>query len=163
MNMQLWRSVVVITGVALLSAALSCGSDNSAAPSGPTGSISGTITFRHADQWPGTGGILVTVFSKFPPTGPPDRFSDAIPQGSIYDFKLDGIETGTYAAVLVGWRGGPGQDECVGMFWAYVDSLGVNAACIAQAPGPSPITVKKDTNTPGINMVCDIGQLSTTP
>jgi uncharacterized protein (DUF2141 family) len=160
---------VRVTSAALLASAItlvmlaSCGSDSSTG-NGPTGAISGTITFRN--QWPSTGAIFVTVFTQYPPTGSPDGFTNAITEnmlgaGRTYKYKVDGLETGTYKAVLVGWRGGVGNDVCMGLYWAFPDSVGLAPGfCVAQDPGPLPVTVKKNQTTTGINMVADLSKVS---
>jgi hypothetical protein len=152
------RGAAALVAALSLAAVISCGSDNSTG-TGPTGSISGTITFRN--PWPATGSIFVTVFSTYPPSGAPDGFTNPITENQLsatrtYDFKLSGLQTGTYAAVLIGWRGGVGNDKCMGLYWAYVDSLGIDPDCNAQAPGPTAVTVKKNQTTEHVNMVCDL-------
>jgi len=144
--------------IVVLACVIACGDDSSTGTR-PTGSISGTITFR--DAFPATGAIFVTVFSSYPPTGAPDAVSGAIAEnmlgpGRTYNYKIGGIETGTYKAVLVGWRGGTGNDKCTGLYWEFPDSVGINADCVAQAPGPKAVTVKKDQTTPSISMVSDL-------
>jgi hypothetical protein len=155
---KLSPGIVILLLAVALSALLDCSSDSSTA-TGPTGSISGTITFRN--PWPGSGDIYVAVFAQYPPTGAPDAFTNPIKQtdlgpGRTYKYTLPGIQTGTYRAVLVGWRGGVGQDKCTGLFWAFPDSVGVNAGCVAQDPGPLAVSVKKNTTTPNVNMVSDL-------
>jgi|SRR5688572_6709461 len=153
--------VTLVAGVAL-AACLSCGDDDEPAGGGPTGSISGTVFFR--GTWPSTGNIYVTVNSAYPPTGAPDAFTTPITEtmvtmpGRTFDYTLGGIETGTYVAVLIGWRGGPGQDKCLGMYWEHVDSLGVAANCDPAEAGiePSPVTVTKGDTTEDVDMVADL-------
>jgi hypothetical protein len=149
------KRLVSILLFAALAASLSCGDDDNGAGGGPTGSIAGTITFRNT--WPATGNVYVTINSNYPPTGAPDAFTTPIPPGvRTYDYTLSGIEVGTYVAVLLGWRGGPGNDKCIGMYWQYVDSLGVASDCSSQAPGPSPVTVTKGGTTQDIDMIGDL-------
>jgi hypothetical protein len=137
---------------------VACGGDSSTGTN-PTGTISGTITFRN--QWPATGAIFVTVFSAYPPTGAPDSFTNPITEnmlgpGRTFNYKVTSVETGTYKAVLIGWRGGVGNDKCMGLYWAYPDSVGIGSDCVAQAPGPTAVTVKKNQTTSNINMVADL-------
>ncbi len=144
--------------VVMLVAVASCGGDNSTGVA-PTGTISGTITFR--GTWPATGELYVTVFAKYPPTGAPDAFSNPIPEnqlgpGRTFNYRLEGIEAGTYNAVLVGWREGVGSDFCTGAYWPLPDSLGVDASCNVQAPGPSSVTVTKNKTASNVNMVSDL-------
>ena len=150
--MKRFVSIVLFSALA---ASLSCGDDDNGAGTGPTGSIAGTITFRNT--WPATGNVYVTINSNYPPVSAPDAFTNPIPSGSrTYDYTLSGIETGSYVAVLIGWRGGQGNDKCIGMYWQYVDSLGVASDCSSQAPGPSPVTVTKGVTTQDIDMVADL-------
>jgi hypothetical protein len=154
MKRVVMRSILPVSVVVLAAALLAC-SDDEPAGNAPTGSIAGTITFRNT--WPPTGNVYVTINSSYPPTGAPDAFTNPIPPGvRSYDYTLGGIETGTYVAVLIGWRGGPGNDKCIGMYWEYVDSLGVTADCTSQPPGPSPVIVTKDATIPDIDMVADL-------
>ena len=150
--------VMTLVSAVLLAAVAACGDDSSTA-TGPTGSMSGTITFRSA--WPATGAVFVTVFAAYPPTGAPDAFTEPITEaklgpGRTYDFKINGLETGTYKAVLVGWRGGVGNDKCTGLYWSFPDSVGISSDCVAQTPGPSAVTVKKNQTTTDVNMVSDL-------
>lgn len=159
MRRVLVRSIVALVAVIGVAVVLSCGDDDGTGTA-PTGSIAGTVTFR--GTWPATGNIYVTVNSSYPPIGAPDAFSGAITEGSVvmpertYDYTVGGIEVGTYVAVLIGWRGGPGNDKCIGMYWEYVDSLGVQPDCSSQAPGPSSVTVSKGATTQNIDMVADL-------
>lgn len=147
----IWMALLILVVLA------SCGGDDSTGTA-PTGSISGTITFR--GQWPATGDLYITVFAKYPPTGAPDAFSNSIPNqlgpNRTYNYKVSGIEAGTYQAVLIGWREGVGADFCTGVYWLHPDSLGVDASCTAQAPGPSAVTVTQNKTVPNVNMVSDL-------
>lgn len=149
------KRVLLLLVLIALVASLSCGDDDNGTGTGPTGSIAGTITFRNT--WPASGNVYVTINSNYPPTGAPDAFTNPIAPGvRTYDYTLGGIEVGSYVAVLIGWRGGPGNDKCIGMYWQYVDSLGVAADCSSQDPGPSSVTVAKDATTQDIDMVADL-------
>jgi len=153
------QSAAVVVAAVMVAAVVSCGGDSSTG-TGPTGSISGTITFR--DTFPATGDIFITVFSQYPPTGAPDSFSNPITEDMLsptrtYDYKLSGIATGTYKSVFIGWRGGVGNDVCIGLYWANVDSVGFHGTCDADAPGPTAVTVKKNQTTPNIDMVANLG------
>lgn len=142
-----------------LAAVAACDDDDDA-PTTPTntGSISGTVTF--VGNWPASGNVQISLFSTFPPMGPPDAFTDPIPQGATYDFRLDGIEPGTYAALVVGWRDDalppPANATCNGMYWIYPDSVGIAANCVPDAPGPSPVTVVKGVVLQNLDMTADL-------
>lgn len=159
MRRVLVRSIVTLVAIMGVVVILSCGDDDSTGTA-PTGAVSGTIAFR--GTWPATGNIYVTVNSSYPIVSAPDAFSGAITEdmvvmpGRAYDYTIGGIEVGSYVAVLIGWRGGPGDDKCLGMYWEYVDSVGVAADCSSVAPGPKSVTVTKGATTPDIDMVADL-------
>lgn len=155
------RSIFLAMALVMAVALASCGDDDEPAGTGPTGTMSGTVQFR--GPWPATGSIYVTVNSVYPPTGAPDAFTAAITEAMLtpqrtYDWSIPGLEVGTYAAVLVGWRGGPGNDKCLGMYWESVDSLGVMSNCNPADPGiaPLPVPVTKGANTEDIDMLADL-------
>lgn len=152
---RLFSRAVIATAVLACATILSCGGDDDSTGNAPTGSISGTITFRNT--WPASGNVYVTINSTYPPTGAPDAFTNPITPGlRTYDYTLGGIETGTYVAVLIGWRGGPGNDKCIGMYWQFVDSLGIASDCSSQTPGPSPVTVTRNATLNNVDMVADL-------
>ena len=155
------RSIFLAVALVSVVALASCGDDDEPAGTGPTGSMSGTIQFR--GPWPATGSIYVTVNSAFPPTGAPDAFTAAITEAMLtpqrtFAWSLGGIEAGSYTAVLIGWRGGPGNDKCLGMYWEHVDSLGVTSTCDPADPGIAPLSVSvtKGANTQDIDMLADL-------
>ena len=105
----------------------------------------------------------MTVNSVYPPTGAPDAFTAAITEAMLtpqrtFAWNLSGIEVGSYAAILIGWRGGPGNDKCLGFYWEHVDSLGVLSNCDPADPGiaPLPVSVTKGANTQDIDMLADL-------
>ncbi|HXS10502.1 MAG TPA: hypothetical protein VN852_10995 [Candidatus Krumholzibacteria bacterium] len=147
-----WMALLMLVVVA------SCGDDDSTGTP-QSGSIAGTVTFR--GTWPASGEIYITVFAQYPPTGAPDAFTNPITQnqlgpGRTFNYKVPGLEAGTYKAVLIGWRAGIGQDQCTGLYWNYPDSVGIDKNCIAEAPGPSAVTVIKNQTASGVNMVSDL-------
>lgn len=152
------RNVAAFMFVAMLAVLTACGGDSSTGV-GPTGTLTGTITFRNA--WPVTGAIYLTVFAQYPPTGAPDAFTNPITKqmlgpGRTFKYKIPALQTGTYKSVFIGWRGGVGNDKCLGLYWAYPDSVGIGANCVAQDPGPSAVIIKQNTTTANINMVADL-------
>lgn len=154
-------SAGLLVAATMLVSVVSCGDDSTG--TSPTGSIAGTITFRKT--WPTTGAIFVTVFSQYPPTGAPDSFTSPITEnmlgpGRTYNYSISGLETHTYKAVLIGWRGGVGNDQCIGLYWVHPDSLGIAANCVAQAPGPAPVTVKQGQTVKHVDMVADLSLIT---
>jgi hypothetical protein len=152
---------LLVAGAVTLATLSACNDNSSPTGTGAkTGSISGKVTFK--GPWPSKGQVQVSVFSTFPPSGPPDGYTDPIPpEDSLsYNFKIVGLDPGAYAAVLVGWldpTGTPGMNEtCNGVYWMYPDSVGINVQCAPTAPGPIPVTVQAGQNKGGLNITADL-------
>lgn len=130
-----------LAGAAAVVLMAACEDDkNPAKPT--TGSIAGTVTFR--GTWPSTGQVQVSLFANFPPTGPPDAYTDPIAPGATYDYRFDGLDPATYPAVVVGWLDPalpPGSEEILGMYWAFVDSVAVDGSGNPRG-NPVPVTVR---------------------
>ena len=154
-----YRTAVLAALVAL---SAGCGDDDSTTVVRDTGSVSGTVTFIDG-TWPANGNIQISVFSEYPPTGAPDGFTTPLNPATdfpTHDYTVSGLEVGTYAAVVVGWRdpGNPQGARTIGIYWAYVDSLGMEPGDppVAKAPGPQSVTVEKDQVTAGVDIVADL-------
>jgi hypothetical protein len=130
--------------------------DDPTGPAATTGSISGTVTFL--GTWPASGNVQVSVYSSYPPMGPPDGFTDPIPAGASYNFKIEGLDPGNYAAVVVGWRDPamPASAVCNGIYWVNPDSVGVAANCVPEPPGPMGVTVQVGKDQSGVNITADL-------
>ncbi len=144
----------------------SCGDDNPAQPAGPA-SVEGKVTFVNTGSWPATGDVQVSIYSVLPadlvPDGPPDGYTNPIAPGvSEYTFSLTGLEEGSYAAIYVSWRNPsvPGSATLLGMYWTFVDSVGVawNGSKIApQAPGPTSLNLAgSNIHRSGLDFVADL-------
>jgi hypothetical protein len=144
----------------------SCGDDNSAQPAGPA-SVAGKVTFVNTGSWPATGDVQVSIYSVLPadliPDGPPDAYTNPITVGSSeYNFSLTGLEEGSYAAIYVSWRNPsvPGSARLLGMYWTYVDSVGVawNGSTMApKAPGPTALNLAgSNIHRNGLDFVADL-------
>ena len=130
--------------------------DNPVDPVPTTGTVSGTVTFE--GTWPSTGDVQVSIYSAlqpplYVPTGPPDAFTDPITgDPATYDYEFDGLDFGTYAGILVSWRdpNNPSSAQLLGMYWTYVDSVGIFDSGpfdgAPKPPYPTPVTV--DVNNP---------------
>lgn len=113
----------VITAILLLTGC----EKNSTGPEDEFGSVSGTVNF--IGTWPTTGEIQISVFSSFPPAGPPDYFTEPLPANTTnYGYKIDGVTKGDYAAIVVGWRdpGNPAGAKTIGYYIDAVDQIGVD-------------------------------------
>lgn len=125
--------------------------DNPINPNPTTGTVSGTVTFD--GTWPSTGDVQVSIYSTlqpplYVPTGPPDAFTDPIAGSpATYDYEFSGLEFGTYAGILVSWRDpvNPSGAQLLGMYWTYVDSVGIYDSGpfdgAPKPPYPTPVTV----------------------
>lgn len=149
----------------------SCG-DNSTG-TGPTGSVSGKVTFLNSGSWPASGDVQVSIYSALPPdlvpAGPPDSYTLPIAHGSLdYSYELPGVDFGHYVAVFVSWRDPavPGSARLLGMYWAYPDSLGIvsnGTKYVPKDPGPTGVSLSKSQpDVKGLDFVADI-LLATTP
>jgi hypothetical protein len=144
----------------------SCGDDNPAGAAGPA-SVEGKVTFINTGSWPASGDVQVSIYSVLPvdlvPDGPPDGYTNPITPGvSEYTFSLTGLEEGRYAAIYVSWRNPavPGSATLLGMYWTFVDSVGVawNGSKIApEAPGPTSLNLAgSNLHSKGLDLVADL-------
>jgi hypothetical protein len=145
---------------------ISCGDDSPSEPAGPA-SVAGKVTFVNTGSWPASGDVQVSIYSVLPadlvPDGPPDAYTNPIAVGSSdYTFSLTGLEEGSYAAIYVSWRNPsvPGSATLLGMYWTYVDSVGVawNGSKMApKAPGPTALNLAgPNVHRNGLDLVADL-------
>ncbi len=112
-----------------LLALTACSDDNNPVKAPDFGTVSGRVTFTGA--WPATGDVQISIWTSWPPAGPPAKASDVIAKGTTtYDYKLEGLNKGEYKALTVGWRdpANPSGAKVLGLYWANSDSSGVSAA-----------------------------------
>ena len=150
---RLLYSVSVAVAIAAASSLPACDDDDPAAPT--TGSISGTVTFE--GTWPSGGQVQVSLFSEWPPTGPPDAFTDPITPGATYNYRFDGLDPATYPALVVGWLdfGPPLTEKVLGYYWADEDSVAVDGSGNPQVL-PLAVTVKAGESKSSLDMVANL-------
>ncbi len=140
-----------------LSSVPACDDDDDDNPATPTtGSIAGTINFE--GTWPATGQVQVSVFQNFPPTGAPDAYTDPLEETTTYNYRFDGLDPASYAAVVVGWLDPnlpPGQEKILGFYWAYADSVAVDASGNPRGL-PLSVTVEAGETESNIDMAADL-------
>ncbi len=101
---------------------------DSTGPENDFGSVSGKINF--IGTWPSNGDIQVSIYSAWPPMGPPDVATDPLPSGSnSQSYKIEGISKGDYSAIVVGWRdpADPAGAKIIGIYHQNANSAGVDA------------------------------------
>ncbi len=122
------RYSTVIT-VLLVSAfiLLGCEKDATGPEEDEFGSLSGTVNF--IGTWPTNGEIQISVYSSFPPAGPPDYFTEPLTETSSYSYKIEGITKGNYPAVVVGWRdpADPTGAKLIGFYFQDPENVAVDA------------------------------------
>lgn len=123
------NSIFCALAVMALLAFTACSDDENPVKPPDFGTVSGRVTFTGA--WPTTGDVQVSIWTSWPPAGPPAKASDVIAKGTtVYDYKLEGLNKGEYKALTVGWRdpANPSGAKVLGLYWANSDSSGVSAA-----------------------------------
>ncbi len=120
--------LVVFILITLLPLLYGCSEDKKPTDGGEFGEISGTVTF--VGTWPSTGEVQVSIWSTWPPAGPPAAATDPLTAGTaVQSYKIEGLSKGTYTAVTVGWRdpANPAGAKVLGIYWEKSDSLGVDS------------------------------------
>lgn len=126
----------------LVLAFAACSDENNPAETEKFGEISGTVTF--VGTWPQVGDVQVSVWTSWPPMGPPAAASDPLTKGqNVQSYKIEGLSKGTYPVVTVGWRdpSNPAGAKVLGVYWANKDSVGVAADGITLTVQPIAIEI----------------------
>lgn len=140
-----------------------CGDEDDPARVPATGSVAGTVTFL--GEWPSSGDVQISIYSALSspwvPMGPPEAFTDPI-QGSPaqYQYKLDGLDKATYAAIYVSWRDpqNPGASRLLGMYWAFPDSVGISGQSGLPVEQPASVTINDaNLNHSNLDITADLG------
>jgi hypothetical protein len=112
--------------VFLMGLMLGCSEDKNPVQSQTSGEISGTLTFT--GTWPTKGNIQVSMWTSWPPAGPPAAFSSPLTPGvATQTYKISGLNKGPYSVITVGWRdpADPTGAKVIGVYSAN-DILGVD-------------------------------------
>jgi len=124
--MRVPRILITMSLVFLMAFLAGCSDENNPVQSQTSGEISGTITFT--GSWPATGNVQVSMWTSWPPTGPPAAFSAVLTPGvASQTYKISGLNNGPYSVITVGWRdpADPTGAKVIGVYSAN-DILGVD-------------------------------------
>jgi hypothetical protein len=125
-DMRPYRILIAVSLILLMAFFWGCSDDKNPVSSSSTGEISGTITFTGG--WPAKGNIQVSMWTSWPPTGPPAAFSAPLTPGvATQTYKISGLSKGPYSVITVGWRdpADPTGAKVIGVYSAN-DILGVD-------------------------------------
>ncbi|MFH1754190.1 MAG: hypothetical protein ABIA59_00660 [Candidatus Latescibacterota bacterium] len=156
------RIMVIAAMIALMALLGACGDDDNPTIVPTTGSVAGTVTF--SGEWPSTGEVQVSIYSSLSPPwvpmGPPEAFTDPILGAPAqYNYKMEGLDKATYAAVYVSWRDpqNPAASRLLGMYWAFTDSVGINAQSGLPSVQPTSVTIDNaKLNHTGLDITVDL-------
>lgn len=125
--MRAYRIIAAMSLVLFMALMFGCSEENNPVESqNSTGEISGTITFTGA--WPTKGNVQISMWTSWPPTGPPAAFSAPLtPDVAIQTYKISGLNKGPYSVITAGWRdpADPTGAKVIGVYSAN-DILGVD-------------------------------------
>lgn len=145
----------ILSIVLIFFAAFSC-SDGSSNDD-EFGEVSGTINF--VGDWPSTGDVQVSIWSSWPPMGPPAKASVALTPGdNSQSYSLDGLSLGSYPVVTVGWRDplNPAGAKVIGVYWSNTTTVGVDATGNVVVEPMGIVVEDGHMNHRNINIVADL-------
>ena len=120
------RTLAAMAIVVIMAFFLGCSDDNNPVQTAQFGTVTGTVKLVGA--WPATGNVQVSIWSSWPPAGPPAGASAIFTSGqNSQTYQIDGLSKGAYPVVTVGWRdpANPAGAKVLGIYWANSDSVGV--------------------------------------
>lgn len=136
------KSFFCVLALAVFVIFTACSDDTNPVKVPDFGTVSGRVTFSGA--WPSVGDVQVSIWTSWPPAGPPASASAVIAKGSTtYDYKLEGLNKGEYKALTVGWRdpANPAGAKVLGIYWSNTDSSGVSVDPVTLRPSYASPTV----------------------
>lgn len=150
--------IVLMMGLVLSMALwLGCSDDKNPVQSSTTTEISGTITFN--GTWPAQGNIQVSLWTSWPPAGPPAAFSAPLTPGvATQTYKISGLSKGPYAVITAGWRdpADPTGAKVIGVYSANNTLAGVDCkGDFTVAPLPVEISDNNPKAT-NVNLVANL-------
>lgn len=124
--MRTYRILMAVSLALFLAFVVGCSDDKNPTQTPQYGTVSGTVKLVGA--WPAIGNVQVSIWSSWPPAGPPAAASAVFTSGqNLQTYKLEGLNKGSYPVVTVGWRdpANPAAAKVLGIYWANSDSVGV--------------------------------------
>lgn len=120
------------------------GDDNAITPTQQYGSVSGTVTF--VGNWPTSGEVQVSIWPSWPPAGPPSAATLPIASTTTFNYKIEGLNRGTYQAITAGWRdpANPMGARVLGIYINDPNNSGVSIDTTTGRPiyaTPAPIVI----------------------
>ncbi|GEM_PF-355708 len=125
--MRTFRILLMMSLVLGIIFVLGCSDEKNPVQSSTTTEISGTITFN--GTWPAKGNIQVSLWTSWPPAGPPAAFSAPLTPGvATQTYKISELAKGPYAVITVGWRdpADPTGAKVIGVYSATNTLAGVD-------------------------------------
>lgn len=124
--MRMNRALAILVLLFSMLFFIACSEDENPMETQNLGDISGTITLD--GTWPSFGNVQVSVWTSWPPMGPPAAFTAPLPKQLTQAFKIEGLSKGPYSVITVGWRdpNNPTQAKVLGVYWDREDVLGVD-------------------------------------
>jgi hypothetical protein len=142
--MQTYRTRIAILSILLMAFFFGCSDEKNPVETQQLGEISGTVTF--VGTWPTAGPVQVSVWSSWPPAGPPAAASNPAFTSGIASqtYKIEGLNKGTYPVITVGWRdvANPANSKVLGIYWANSDSVGIADGSGRTLSGVQPIAIE---------------------
>lgn len=108
------------------------------------GAVYGKVNF--VGTWPSKGEVQVSLWSTWPPAGPPAAASTVFTQVTTpqsVSYKIQCLSQKTYPVLTVGWRdpANPAGAKVLGIYWSQSDSLAVDGSGRPMA-GANPLPVE---------------------
>ena len=155
--MRTFRIVIMMGLVLSMALWLGCSDDKNPVQSSTTTEISGTITFN--GTWPAKGNVQVSLWTSWPPAGPPAAFSASLTPGvASQTYKISSLSKGPYAVITVGWRdpADPTGAKVIGVYSANNTLSGVDCkGDFTVAPLPVEISDSNPKAT-NVNLVANL-------
>lgn len=133
--MRTSRFLAVVSVVLFLAFILGCSEEQNPVQSQTSGEISGTVTFT--GTWPAKGNIQVSMWTSWPPAGPPAAFSAPLTPGvATQTYKISGLNKGPYSVITVGWRD-PADPTGAKVIGVYTGNDVLSVDCAGQFTFPA--------------------------